>query len=303
MEHEQALEAISAALDGELNEAEQAELDAHLAQCPPCRAMAEEFGLLSAALSRQEEVPAHLTARMNAALDAADRKARKKSLWKRYGYLAAALVLVAGIGVPVLGGSFLPRMNDVNMDANEAPNMEAVGGSKPAPDHSDHNSGSFADGDVGNDELISGPGRPEGDVNDSQHGGGTGNEPQQYAVYTQSAFRVTYGYTPDAPCALVITSPEELEGLLSKFLLDDLDFLLGRYGEEFFAQKRLVAVVLEASSGSIQFSVDGLTEYAVQVSGEHPGGAGTCDMAAWLLLAEVDDFFPGEGNLQVQMAV
>ena len=57
MDCNQALEYISAALDGELTAEEVAELDAHLADCPECQALAEEFGILSVALSDMEEVP------------------------------------------------------------------------------------------------------------------------------------------------------------------------------------------------------------------------------------------------------
>ena len=54
MDCNQALEYISAALDGELTAEEVAELDAHLADCPECQALAEEFGILSVALSDME---------------------------------------------------------------------------------------------------------------------------------------------------------------------------------------------------------------------------------------------------------
>lgn len=299
MDHELAFEAISAALDGELSEAERAALDAHLAVCPRCRELAEELGILSAALHAEEEVPAGLPDRVNAALDASEGRGKKKILWKRYAGLAAALVLVIGLGALALDGSFLPRAGSMDMsNGSSAPNMEAVGDCEPDSDDFDANSSSGITGDGAEDEA------PDGAAGNDQFGGEPQNgEPEHYVIYKQAAFRVTYGYTPDAPFALVIGSTEELKDLLAKFPMDDLESLTGQYGEEFFAKMRLVAVVVEASSGSMQFSVDGLTRYAVQISGKMPGGTATCDMAAWLLLAEVDHFFTGGETLQVQMAV
>ena len=43
MNCDQALEAISAALDGELSAKERAQLEAHLAHCPSCAALFDEL--------------------------------------------------------------------------------------------------------------------------------------------------------------------------------------------------------------------------------------------------------------------
>lgn len=95
---DEALIAISAAMDGESDQREQRELEAHLAQCPPCRAIAADFGLISAALSEGEEVPAGLTGRMEQALNKADGAKKKPNMWKRYGSLAAMLAIVLCLG-------------------------------------------------------------------------------------------------------------------------------------------------------------------------------------------------------------
>ena len=60
---EAALILISAALDGELTEAERQELEAHLAQCPECRALSEDMGVLSVALSDMEQLCGWVCAR------------------------------------------------------------------------------------------------------------------------------------------------------------------------------------------------------------------------------------------------
>lgn len=62
---EQYREWISAALDGELSDGQQKELNAHLEVCPDCRAMAEAFQNLSALISEgQEEPPEELKRRV-----------------------------------------------------------------------------------------------------------------------------------------------------------------------------------------------------------------------------------------------
>ncbi len=57
MNCEKALILISAALDGELTEVERQLLEDHLNQCPQCRALSEDFGVLSVALSDMETQP------------------------------------------------------------------------------------------------------------------------------------------------------------------------------------------------------------------------------------------------------
>ena len=65
-------ELISASLDGALSPAETEKLNAHLAQCPDCRALLEELSALHAALSDLPpvEVPSGLTERIMAAVAA-----------------------------------------------------------------------------------------------------------------------------------------------------------------------------------------------------------------------------------------
>ena len=69
MDCEHAAELISAQLDGELTPAETAMLEAHLEQCPPCRALRRDFQalhqvLLESAAQWQAEPPADLTQRV-----------------------------------------------------------------------------------------------------------------------------------------------------------------------------------------------------------------------------------------------
>lgn len=107
MDCEQVLEAVSAALDGELSPAEQAQLEAHLAVCPECRALAEELSALNAALEEYEPAPPQwLAERVMERVAEQDRvvpiSAGRRPGWRRWTGLAAALALTVcagGIGV------------------------------------------------------------------------------------------------------------------------------------------------------------------------------------------------------------
>lgn len=69
MEHEQYIELMSAALDGEITPAERQALEAHLAVCPECAALWEDLRAQSAALRSLDcEVPEGLKARILAEL-------------------------------------------------------------------------------------------------------------------------------------------------------------------------------------------------------------------------------------------
>ena len=88
------LELLSASLDGELTPAEEALLRAHLDACPACRALREELAGVRGACGGPEVLPpAQLKARILANLP--PQRAAKAHPWRRWGALAAALVIVA----------------------------------------------------------------------------------------------------------------------------------------------------------------------------------------------------------------
>ncbi len=102
---DQALELISAALDGELTAGEQAELDGHLAVCGACRALADELRELSDRMPEEVEVPEGFH---RAVMDriAAEQvltfpvKKQKKQSWRNWVSLAAVFaVVMLGAGV------------------------------------------------------------------------------------------------------------------------------------------------------------------------------------------------------------
>lgn len=110
MDCNQALEAISAALDDELTQRELTELDAHLAVCPECRTLADDFGVLSVALSDMEEAaPPALLEQVRAAVpegtvplaDARDK--RRKRAWLPMAAMLAVVVSLGGVYIHLSG--------------------------------------------------------------------------------------------------------------------------------------------------------------------------------------------------------
>lgn len=143
MNCEQALILISAALDGEITRSEREQLNSHLDLCADCRALAEDFGILSAALAEEAELPAGLTGRMQTAVKAADR-GKKRTFLRRYGSMAAMLALVVSLGAIALSGG--RGMNDAAMipmfDAKMEMADAAPAAAAPAPSTASYAKGS-----------------------------------------------------------------------------------------------------------------------------------------------------------------
>lgn len=125
-------------------------------------------------------------------------------------------------------------------------------------------------------------------------------EPEHYDFSHPQTTRVTYGRTPAAPAGEIIGSTDSLTAYLAQFPADDLSALADVYDADFFRSHRLLAVVVEANSGSVTHTLapQGLTWDSVSVLRRTPQ-VGTCDMAAWLLTAQVDDTFSDGHVLQV----
>jgi negative regulator of sigma E activity len=116
---EEVLELLSAALDGELTAQEQAELNAHLAQCPSCSALSAQLTGLHRAMGELEDVPAPVgfadrvmaqvsaeggSAQMGKVIPFPTQK-RKRTPWKGWA-AAAAVVAVVALGAVTLAGQF-----------------------------------------------------------------------------------------------------------------------------------------------------------------------------------------------------
>ena len=92
---------ISAALDGELTAEEARALEAHLTECPACRALAADLARLHGAMAGMEParaVPPELHEKI---LSAAAREprpgAKKRRTWRTWAALAACAVLAVGV--------------------------------------------------------------------------------------------------------------------------------------------------------------------------------------------------------------
>ena len=274
MDCDRYLELMSAALDGELSAGERRELDSHLAVCPECAALFEQLSGQSAALRELDcQLPAGLRERILAGLPPQEAPVKKGKVihWKRWASLAACLVLVTVVGVL---GPWNMRMGSAAPNS-AAPNLAAVPDSYVGSDSSD------------------------------QYRAGEPAEPNWEGLpacpFTNDRYiRVTWGSTPAAPAALILGSTVELADYLALFPDDDLSDLSEAYGDGFFAEGRLLAVVAEAGSGSVRFELDpnGLTPDSVTLLVDTPE-VGTCDMAAWLILVEVDSSFDGGTALEV----
>lgn len=110
---DEALELLSAALDGELSPAERNTLDAHLAECPGCAALFDQLAGQSRLLRDLEcEVPDGLSERILSGLPGQAPARRGRVIhWRRWGTLAACLALVvwAGFSLPQSAKNAAPQ--------------------------------------------------------------------------------------------------------------------------------------------------------------------------------------------------
>ena len=105
---ERALDLIGLRLDGPLSPEEQRELDAHLEQCPACRAAARELEELEGALVQLGECdpPPQLVSGVMERVRADSAPAKVVPLWKRPAFrgalgMAACAALCIGLLPPV----------------------------------------------------------------------------------------------------------------------------------------------------------------------------------------------------------
>ena len=100
-------EMISALLDGELNETEQAEIREHIVSCDECREMYDAFAALSAAVSAECDVPEDLHEGIMARVHAADKAT------KTLGNLISIrrILTIAACFVVIVGTVFALRNN------------------------------------------------------------------------------------------------------------------------------------------------------------------------------------------------
>ncbi len=288
MEHEQYLELMSAALDGEITPAERQALDAHLAVCPECAALWQELRDQSAALRALDcEVPEDLKGRIMA--DLPPQETPRRSPWRRWAAACACLVVVAA-------ALTAPRLFRAG---NSAP-MGSTATESAAPGDPTESKG-FT-GDTFNfsiNSILDGiPG-----LNAAQKwSSAVGSAPQAVSA----CFQTDYGLTP-AEGVYVLDSEEALDDFLTQFPAGDerepdslnssLVILTELYDADYFAEDQLAAIVLNTTGGREPVLED-LTdsEAVVSLPQEDRGGD---EPAAWLIVTEVDRSFAADGEIEL----
>ena len=305
---EQALEAMSAALDGELSAEERKELDEHLNTCPACAALMKELSGQSLLLRQLDcDVPTGLDARILSALPEQPRPAKKGKIihWRRWGTLAACLILA------LWGGSALT--NGLRMGADAAlssiaapPMMDAAPGdpangssSADAGGAEDRGGGSADPGEEAGDSVGGAdPGEAaSGDTAAKSSESGFDDFSAHFSLIPSGSaagidalyLRAQWSEGLDAPAAQLVSNADALAALAGSLGIEE--DALANYGDAFFEEHRLIAVTLTESSGSVSHTVCGLelTEdgWQVDILRSVPD-IGTCDLAAWLSLVETD---------------
>lgn len=316
MDCEQALEAISAALDGELSPAERLELEAHLSVCESCRALAEDFRVLTAALDGTEAAPPpelaeNVMARTASITPILAGKRKHGRRWLGLAAMLALVICVGGVGLWLRGAGMIKE--NLAASGNAAPmeppsNRDGAGWYSAVQSYSGNNEGeeptevglgpeANADGAV-EDTLKAMP--PEADPGTAALPSAVSVEPEHYPFTNARAVRVTWTDAPDLPAARILGSVEAVEELAAAFPEDDLNEELEGYDAAYFTANSLLAVVVEETSGSIQLSIpdEGLERNQVNLVRTAPETQ-TGDMAAWVILAEVDTMFEDGEELEV----
>lgn len=302
----EALELLSAALDGELSPSERNTLDAHLADCDSCAALFDELAGQSRLLRELDcEVPAGLSASILASLpEQAPAKGQKALHWRRWGTLAACLVLVAWAGFALPGQSG-NKAHDMPMTADMAAEAQAEcsltsAESAPFPDAIPSSAAEQQKlaSDTAPAEAPSLSPMPTASAGESAER--AKSKAESLPIYGTRVFRVTWSGELSQPEGTVITTPEELSALLARYSVDDLTE--AAYDQNWFDSAALVAVTLSEGSGSVSHEAEAilLAEEGCQVVIRRTvPEAGTCDMAGWVILIETDRSILTQNGLTV----
>lgn len=276
MHCDHALEQISAALDGELTAREREELDDHLAGCPSCAALFDELAGQSRLLRDLDcEMPDDLTDRILSQLPApkpAPEKAGWVLPWRRWGALAACLVLAAWAGLSLPG---------VSADSESGPMAAAYSLRDAAP--------SCAPEDEDTPLPV-----PTEESFEEKSAAPNQLSPQSEAADLDVQYlRTTWADSSEPLTAQYLNTRTELTGYLAQYPEDAATLTLATecYDDAYFETAALLAVPLEEPSSSITPSVAEVSAvesgYEVIIRRETPDVV-TDDMSSWLILIETD---------------
>lgn len=295
-------ELLSARLDGALTREEERELEEHFAVCPDCRALADQLAQLRDGFSGLEELEAP-AGFAQGVMDRVREETRPKvvPLFKRpqvraLAGLAACFVLVVGLYSAAQEAKkddaeeFMLKtrgfVQDVQEEEGDGPRVNADlvdPQMEDTPQIAAYAAGSTADIYDTDAENTEAPAAPS-----------------HYFFTNQQTVRISWTDELDAPSARILGSEQSLETFAEQFPEDSLEEVLEPYDAGYFAQNRLLAVVVKESSGSISHSIEpqGLYWDEVEITRTVPEEV-TYDMAAWLILAEVDTSFNDGDTLEV----
>jgi len=311
MDCDKYLELMSAALDGELTAEERRALDSHLAVCPECAALFRTLSENTKAMRELDcEVPADLKGRIMSSLPRQETPARQGKVipWKRWVPVAAAACLVLVV-------SLLPMDKFLPSGGNSAPMSSAESAGVDGSVRTD-----AAYGEVAN-STAEAPQQPTSADNSGMSseyvvvGTPESADPgEAVSCSFENQRQIRVGYSDDLVAeARIVGSTESLAAYLSQFGTDswteqgtpvpnaELETLKELCTEEFFQTRRLLCVVVVSGSGSNRYELapQGLYRDSVTILATIPE-VGTCDMAAWLLVAEVDTLFDDGDTLEIE---
>lgn len=305
------LELLSARLDGVLTEAEERALEEHQAGCPDCRAAGAQLAALQPAFDELEDIPAPegfaqgVMDRIHAEESKNVPPLFKRPQFRAIAGLAACAVLAVGLygvvqqqtkGKNAIEESIMLRSFNKDALNEDAAACEVLNDpdTPMATTYSDLSMPVEEAGDHFQYEMQKTV--PNSDVS---YNSVTVIEPEHYAFQNDQYLSVAYGYTPE-PGAQIIGSTQSLVDFLAQFSWIDFSEVQTQYSEAYFESGRLLAVVIEEPSGSIShnIAVQGLHRDEVEIVRIVPEAV-TDDMAAWLILAEVDNTFHDGDELAV----
>ncbi len=293
MDCQQYCELLSARLDGELTGEEERELEAHLKQCPRCRALAEQLSGLHGDFSALEEVqaPQGFAQGVMDRIRAGEQKKViplfRRPQFKAVASLAACLVLCAGLygaGQLNLAGQTggtdgaVTRQTGGSGSTQPLETEGAVSGSQTGADQYGYSMASALPEDEAQGELSPRTADLQTAPEEEQTG-------QTGAFEETQTFQVTLSAGAEAPSAVILGSVQSLTDFLSAFPGDDLSLVTEAYGEDYFKSGRLLAVLVEAEGGD-QFVLSQVTDERVFLTRQQ-SQTGAEDGSVWLILAQV----------------
>lgn len=302
------LDQISAHLDGELSPEEEVELAEHLERCPQCRQLARELEQVHALLSGAALVraPEQLHRRLVESVerDAASAPRRsRRALVRRVAGLAACAAVCLGVWRLALppqdaGTVYFAAPASQSDVTGETP---ALGGPEDEKDARVYSAYAYTASSESNSTADAYGSEAASAKDNRSKNAETPAAPSHYAFANQQTVRLAWTEELYAPAsARILGSVQSLETFAEQFPGDGLEEVLAPYDAAYFTQNRLLAVVVTEGSGSISHSIrfQGLYRDEVEITRTVPE-VGTCDMAAWLLLAEVDATFHDGDTLDV----